>query len=335
MRKIVILALSFAATVASASSANVQAYAYSQGGESSCSTWGPTAHMVNDYPGGQSGKFYLGQPTGPGLCNVQQSMDFSSGAAAPVTATSSVNASGIGPNGAGTYIGNSAASGAYGKLGVGAHGTYNGLIDTFATLGSESFATFTESFLILSPGANGQSGIFTPTFTVGGSWGVSGRTAAQFEMDYQVGNQPNLILYRIQGDQGQQPSIYYNGYVASLPGLTVGPTSVSGTTPISFSVPFIYSQAFNMTISLYSSVIPSSNGGGVSSGDVDFAHTATLTGIDVQQNGQSVPFTIQSGSGTVYTANGVQSAVPEPSTLVLLFAGLGAICASAARRALL
>jgi len=135
--------------------------------------------------------------------------------------------------------------------------------------------------------------------------------------------------------QGQQPSIYYNGYVASLPGLTVGPTSVSGTTPISFSVPFIYSQAFNMTISLYSSVIPSSNGGGVSSGDVDFAHTATLTGIDVQQNGQSVPFTIRSGSGTVYTANGVQSAVPEPSTLVLLFAGLGAICASAARRTLL
>jgi hypothetical protein len=155
-------------------------------------------------------------------------------------------------------------------------------------------------------------------------------------MDYQISSGPALILYRLLS-LGGAPSVYYNGFVASLPGVTVGPTSASGTTNVSFGIPFVYNQPFDFTVGLYASETPSSNfgSGGLSQGRVDFGHTATLSGITVLEGGQPVDFTIQSGSGAVYTAAGIAApAVPEPASFGLFLAGLAVLAGINRRRAM-
>ena len=298
--------------------ASLQAYGFTVAGQSSCGTWGPTDHMRYDYPGGFSGKYVVGTP-GPG-CNVQQSSQYFSGASGPLSATSSASSNAMGPGLNSSYSGNSQASAAYGKLGVAASGTYNGSSDTYATRGAESFATFTESFTIA--GTSGEVGYFSPTFSVDGDWGKTGSAAVQFQLDYKVNTGPMYLLYRIQGDITQSPSLWHNGYVNSMPGLTVGPNSVTGSTQVSIApILFQYNQAFDLTIGLYASVIPYS--GSPSIGTADFLHTAELTGISILNSaGQALPdFSISSASGTLYDAMGVR-VVPVPAALWLFVSGL-------------
>jgi len=325
------LAITFATLVlgcslGTASASTLQAYAFSAGGESTAWTAGPTTYMVNDYPGGQSGKYYVLTP-GPGY-NVQESTQYYSGSSGPLSASSTMSAGGMGPNGTSTYNGGSQSYAAYGQLGVSANGTFNGLTDSQATAGSEAFATFMDSFTIA--GVSGQTGYFVPTFTVDGSWNKTGSAAVQFEMDYQINNNAPLMLYRIQGDTTAGPSLWYNGYVSSLPGLTVGATSVSGSTDVSISpIAFQFNQSFDLTMALFAGVLPYSNGAGTS----DFLNTAKLTGITVYDSlGQPLTtFSITSGSGTTYTANGV-SAVPVPAAAWLFGSGLLGLIGVARRR---
>lgn len=305
----------------------LQAYAFSDGGQSTNPTTGPTDYMRYNYPGGQSGKYYSFTP-GPGY-NVIESTQYVSGATGPLTASSSVSAGGMGPQQTGTYAGSSQSYAAFGHLGVAATGTYAGLTDPSAVRGSEAFATYTESITI--PGASGQYGYFVPTFTVDGAWSKTGSAATQLELDYNVNGGPTFLAYRIQGDSADAPSLWNNGYVSSIPGLTVTPTSVTGTALVTLPpILFNYNLSFELTIALYAGVIPYSNG----SGTVDFLHTATLSGIAVLDalRNPLTDFTIQSGSGTVYTAAGVQT-VPVPASAWLFGSGVLALGAFMRRRA--
>jgi hypothetical protein len=317
-----VICLILAGSVASAQAAALQVYAFSQGGESTCGASGPTEHMANDYLDGPSGKLYQFTPA-PG-CSVQQDNHYTSTVLGPLTAASTMNVAGF--PGGGTFIGSSDAHAAYGQLGVDAFGNYGGLVDPSTKIGSESFATFADSFTLAGP--NGQGGVLVLSFTVGGSFETSGGAGAEFEMDYRIGVGPALMLYRVQAIDSP-PTLYYQGFVSSLPGLTVGPNSVTGATVVSLDVPFTYNLPSAFEIALFAGETPSSNHGlgGGSDAKVDFDHTATLTGILALQDDQPVAFTIQSGSGTVYTADGVQQLAPEPASIWFLCAGLAMLAA--------
>lgn len=297
----------FGISPVSATAGTLQTYAFSDGGQSSNPTTGPTSYMRNNFPSGISGAYYSATP-GPGF-NVQESTQYFSASSGPLTASSAVSAGGMGPNGTATYVGSSQSYAAYGRLGVTATGTYSGLTDPNSVRGSESFATFTESFTIAGPA--GQSGYFVPTFTVDGTWSKSGGAAVQYLMEYNVNNGPINLAYRVQGDSGDAPSIWYNGYVSSIPGLTISSTSVTGSADISIQpIAFQFNQAFDLTVAVYTGVIPYSNG----TGTAEFLHTSLLSSIAVlDSGGQALSnFSITSGSGTLYTAEGVQ-AVPIPA----------------------
>ena len=70
---------------------------------------------------------------------------------------------------------------------------------------------------------------------------------------------------------------------------------------------------------------------------VDFASSALLTGIELfDAAGNPIPdFSIDSGSGTVYDANGVHltSAAPEPATPAVFGLGLAGLGFTRRRRA--
>lgn len=308
---------------AGADAGTLQAYAFSAGGQSTNPTTGPTDYMRNYYPGGQSGKYYAFTP-GPGF-NVQESLQYFSAATGSLDATSAVSTS-VGSSA--SYTGSSQSHAEFGQLGVAASGSYSGATSSSSVRGSEAFATFTESFNIA--GTAGQSGYFIPTFTVDGTWGKTGSAAVQFQMDYNVNNGPTYLFYRVQGDSANAPSLWYNGYVDSVPGLTVTPTSVTGSATVSIQpIAFQFNQPFDLTIALYAGVIPYSDG----SGAADFLHTALLSGISILDgNGQTLTdFSIVSGSGTLYTDTGVQ-AVPVPAAAWLFGSGVLALAGARQRR---
>ena len=64
-------------------------------------------------------------------------------------------------------------------------------------------------------------------------------------------------------------------------------------------------------------------GNGNGTMDTGFAHTATISGIELlDATGKLIPnFSIASGSGTLYTSNGVQTVVPEVGSLLLIVGG--------------
>jgi hypothetical protein len=145
-----------------------------------------------------------------------------------------------------------------------------------------------------------------------------------------VNNGPTYLLYRLQGDSANAPSLWYNGYVDSVPGLTVTPTSVTGSASVSIQpIAFQFNQSFDLTIALFAGVIPYTNG----SGAVDFLHTALLSGISIlDSNGNALTgASIVSGSGTTYDANGVQ-AVPVPGAAWLFGSAVLGLAAARQRR---
>ena len=103
-------------------------------------------------------------------------------------------------------------------------------------------------------------------------------------------------------------------------GFTITPNSISGsgvfdTNPLNLT----YGTAFDLTFGLLAYALP--RDGSASS---NFISTALLTGIDVfdSQGNKIDDFSILSGSGTRYDANGVHlAAVPEPTTLAFLGTG--------------
>jgi hypothetical protein len=93
----------------------------------------------------------------------------------------------------------------------------------------------------------------------------------------------------------------------------------------SVSLPITFDVPFEGAIFFYSlAQILTASGWTIGAfANADFSNTATMNGITVRDSlGNSIDFSIISGSGTSYTSAGVLSPVPEPMTSLLLTVGL-------------
>ncbi|MHB8473714.1 MAG: hypothetical protein ACYDC8_12890 [Gammaproteobacteria bacterium] len=318
--------LIMAATAHAGSS--LQVYAVSAAGESqfgslggfSCSTFAPN-------PEG-SGFFSpyavrVGVPT-DSPCGVGQDKHTLTTASGPIAAASTLSV-GFGSSAEPrAYVGNSAAHSNYGVLGARAAATYNGSVDSGTVIGSEAFGYQQETLTI---GGGVGSGTFRPTFTIDGSLSQTGRGYSQLMLVYGVNGGPGYLAFRLQETYGTLSLYGPGGYVSAFPGMTIMPDGISGSTSISFDIPFTFGTPFDFDVGLWASVLPSSSVGQLtaSGGTAEFNSTAKMTGIAVLGNtGPVTDFTINSGSGTQYNKNGVSS-VPIPGSLGLLSFGLAGL----------
>ena len=112
---------------------------------------------------------------------------------------------------------------------------------------------------------------------------------------------------------------------------SLGPGTLSGMATVeTFELPIDWSVPTELTFGILASAIPSSGG----TASVDFLNSVKLTGITAFANGAPIAdFAVATGSGAIYTAQGVQLApVPLPAAWAL-FAGALGVCARRRRSA--
>ena len=328
-------AIALASAAAHATDPSVWAYGYSAAGQSTCSTFAPTQQIYDAFPYG--GTISVSQPQGI-ACNVGEDLHELKAPLGPVAAGSTMDVSWNPaeplPN---VYLGTSLARADYGVLAAEANASFIGPTSSTTVDGSEAFAVFHEHFTVnAAPGDAGASGTLRTTFTVDGNSTLIGRGYSQLYMDRRSEPGPAYIAYRVQTDSYGSTHVYLNnGYVTmpeQAPGLTIGPTAISGTADVVFETPFTFGTPFAFTTSLFASVIPSSSEGllGPSGGETDYLSTARLTRIDVLKNGATPvnDFTITSGSGTEYGPHGV----PEPEVQLVAEASVAALLVVARSR---
>lgn len=308
---------------------SLQVYAFSAAGESQFGSMG--GFSCSTFAGNsEGGSFFspyairVGVPT-DGPCGVARDKQTSTAAAGPIVASSGLSSSfGSSSSDPRAYAGNSAAHSNYGVLGARAAATYNGSVDSGTVIGSEAFGYQQETLTI---GGGVGSGTFRPTFTIDGSLSQTGRGYSQLMLVYGVNGGPGYLAFRLQETYGTLSLYGPGGYVGAFPGMTIMPGGISGSTSISFDVPFTFGTPFDFDVGLWASVLPSSSVGQLtaSGGTAEFNSTAKMTGIAVLGNtGPVTDFTINSGSGTQYNKNGVSS-VPIPGSLGFLSFGLAGL----------
>ncbi len=260
--------------------------------------------------------------------------------------TDAITATGTGRSGFGdwNYSGSARSNVSYGHLGAESHAVHTGNSDNATVNNADSYAIFRDSLNPSSPDVTaGASGTMRLAVTVSGAMQVSGTGGVGMLLRYGYGTpRPG---YPIIGDRLLETflNIYGNGYqiygphssfgsFVTPPGMTLttgtilptgqptflafgGTTTVYATLPVTFGA----DTDFQMGMLTWAGV---GNGNGTM--DTGFAHTATISGIELlDATGKLIPnFSIASGSGTLYTSNGVQTVVPEVGSLLLIVGGI-------------
>ena len=227
-------------------------------------------------------------------------------------------------SGTNSLSGSAHATARPGSVGAEAHATFTGPSNGGIVKGTTSYGLFNESLTASSPSVPPNTqGTVRLTFTVDGSLSVTGpppfTSTADVELYYQIDNGPNFTLMRAQANDASTLPFAGTGTGAPLTGFTRTPGSLTGSGLISsFGQPFVWGTAFNLKFGVLAAALPATS----ATNDVNFATTATLTGIELFANGQPVSnFTLVSGSGMPYDAQGV----PEPSVTVLCFFGVAGV----------
>jgi len=270
----------------------------------------------------------LALPTDGAICGVGSVLRSASATSGSVQVAAPLAVSFGAPTDPRTFTGNAQARAGFGSLGVQAVSSYTGTSDNSLVVGAQTGARQVDT---LTVGGGSGNGIYRATITLDGAFLNIGRAESEIEFGYSVGAGPTLMALRIMGIRDGAVSLYANGaFQAALPGMTISGDlahgmTVAGSTSFSFDVPIVFGVAQDIGLSLWAATLPGSNVGlaSPSGADISFLSSARLTGIQVfDSGGQAVPdFTITSGSGTMYGPGGV-IAVPEPSALLMLCAGL-------------
>jgi hypothetical protein len=300
--------------------------AYSAVAQSTCATSGPAPnHPLLAYT----------VPYAPGCPG--QDLHADSGVVGPISASSSGSVTGAISSFSPPWSesGLSQAIADYGVLRTMAMGSLDGATDGFSWHGHEAWAGFSKT-LTMTSGVSLDIARFK--FTVDGTLTGDGLGDGQFLLTAANSNQVGETLgFRLQYGISNVTAYLNGGYVTSAPGLATLTNGFAATgVDVFFDVPFASTVAFDFSVLMSSVALPGpspSPSDPPSAYSSSFLSTARLTGISVLSG---TDFVIDSGSGAVFTKDGVlpapsaDPAVPEPATLGLV--GLGALAAAVRRR---
>jgi hypothetical protein len=296
---------------------------------------------ANECPGGGPGStfsFFSIEPTfgfgngGNGIsdCGLAGSTsNITNAGTTPANSATVLNNAGF-VGGTGNYNGNANASANFGSLSAGTSGALVGTEPANGTAEAVGFAIAQDTINIAGSGTGSVS--FQFTINGGLSQGGADLSEGEILVQLQLGSSPDPAFY---GNISESSSLTEGSAGGSIPGCTDGTGSFECTNGIisTVALPITFGTATDFDLGLLASTDILQ---GTSS--VDPFPGLSLTGIDVfDANGAPIDsFSITSGSGAVYGANGLisepppVSAVPEPFTLSLF--GTGLACAVAMRR---
>lgn len=268
-------------------------------------------------------------PDGPvAACGYTGSLDHASGIAAPLTLYNGLAPVAVGSVvNPGLFDGSAQAIANYGALGAAAHGHLVGQPvngnDLFESVGA---ASFTDTLTASSPlVARLSAGFVSYRFHLDGRMATPGpqapfsfaQTYTLLDVQHQGG--PVFEIFNAHTDRNGPPTIRNRpppaGWVAST-------GSLAGGSDFTLEdMPMVWGQPWDLKVGLLAWAF--------GTGDNQFQSTARLVGItlfDVRHE-QVRAFDLAATSGTQYLA-----AVPEPTTAILLLAGLGVFAALRLRR---
>lgn len=267
----------------------------------------------------------------------------------PLTDALSTSGTGISNFGPWNYSGSTSVTAQYGQLKSQSQGVHIGNADNATLNTAESYGIFYETFKPTSAGVtNGTSGTMKIAVTIDGSLSVVGKGTAGLLLRFGTGNSPSLLnppTYLLE----TFATIYGNGYQIAGPNSSYGsnttppgmaynigpldalgaPSSITfgGTSTVFATIPIVFGSVANYEMGMMTFADQGNGSGNLKS---LFGNTATISGIQLFDNAgnQVNTFSIASGSGTFYDANGVRlggaAAAPEPATLLLFALGLSA-----------
>jgi hypothetical protein len=214
------------------------------------------------------------------------------------------------------FTGSADARAEHGLVGARSFGAFAGPASNLIVEGSAAFGKFRETFTITRPGIpNGSAGTLRMYFAIEGSLSVSGpppfTSAGDVEVAYQQDSGPVYTLMRAQVTRSDlQPLLAVpTGFgtvfgPGEYGGFTLSAGTVSGSGEFAtFPLSIVLGQPFDFALGVLAYSLPATG----ASVPVDFLGTARLSGIELL-DAFSQPidgFQIASGSGTLYSADGV------------------------------
>lgn len=328
--------LVMALTALPSSASSLQVYAGVVAGTNTCSSDGATPAAITSFFGSDTTGFGL-PLTGNGVssCGLSGQINNLTIPAGPLNTAYNLNNAGY-VTGA-SFSGSAAGFANYGVVGVSASGTLNGVPGGTGLAESVAFGIASDTFNMVGAG----SGFMAFDFTYDGTMTIgtpANGGAGQSQVEVQFGNTSQEIFSAglsgtSVGVEGEE--VDPMGQVAfgePVPGCVIGSGTYTCTnaTFLSSELPFDYGMPTTFAFGLITAL--QANESQTTTSDPP---NITLTGIQVYDaDGNPISnFTIQSGSGAVYGANGIESEpanAPEPSTF--LMAGLALVTAGAVRR---